>query len=72
MNATTAAASFDCIRIIDTATDLLETFGMASTERIAAAVSLPVSEVRGVMFDLQQRGAVVFSGGLQVWMPARD
>lgn len=66
------SAAIDCIRIQDAASAMLETDGIASTERIAAACGLPVSEVFGVMADLRRIGAVGFSSGLQVWALAND
>lgn len=64
----TISAAVACIRIQDTASSLLETYGMASTERIASECGAAPCEVRAVMADLFTVGAVAFSQGLQVWV----
>lgn len=64
--------AIDCIRIQDTASDLLETYGAASTERIARASGQNVKDVFAVMADLHRIGAVRFAQGLQVWILANE
>lgn len=66
------SAAIDCIRIQDTASAMLETHGMASTERIAATARAETMDVRAVMLDLCRIGAVRFAQGPQVWILANE